>query len=139
MSDGDASERVRQGQHNDPPLLILTSLAEGPKHGYALLRDVESFAGVRLGPGTLYGAIGRLEERGLIEPAAPEGRARPYRLTGAGVVALEVRLSELSAIVGEGHARLQGAVAPADERRLHRGRRAPKLPQRSGEAIGGRA
>ncbi|HLK45319.1 MAG TPA: PadR family transcriptional regulator, partial [Acidimicrobiales bacterium] len=48
---------------NDPPLLILTSLAGGPKHGHALSRDIESFAGVRLGPGALYGAITRLEER----------------------------------------------------------------------------
>ena len=57
---------------NDPTLLILTSLASGEKHGYALLQDIERFAGVTLGPGTLYGAIGRLEERGRSSP-----RARP--------------------------------------------------------------
>ncbi|MDX6526430.1 MAG: hypothetical protein QOI43_1941, partial [Gaiellales bacterium] len=45
-------ERERGARPNDPPLLILTSLASGPKHGYALLQDIESFAGVRLGPGT---------------------------------------------------------------------------------------
>jgi DNA-binding PadR family transcriptional regulator len=54
------------GRENDPTTLILTSLASGPKHGYALLLDIEEFAGVRLGPGTLYGAISRLEQRGLI-------------------------------------------------------------------------
>ena len=41
---------------NDPPLLILVSLADGPKHGHALAKDIEDFAGVRLGPGALYGA-----------------------------------------------------------------------------------
>ncbi|MGH2864221.1 MAG: PadR family transcriptional regulator, partial [Solirubrobacteraceae bacterium] len=104
MSDPDRRAVARPDQQNDPPLLIMTSLAEGPRHGYGLLADIESFAGVRLGPGTLYGAIGRLEERGLIEPSAHEGRARPYRLTTAGVAALQTRLTELSAIVGEGRA-----------------------------------
>ena len=94
-------------RENDPPLLILTSLAGGPKHGYALLLDIEAFAGVRLGPGTLYGAIGRLEERGLIEPLDTEGRARPYRLTAAGSAALEAALGELRAVVDEGTARLR--------------------------------
>ena len=96
------------GRENDPPVLILTSLASGPKHGYALLLDIEGFAGVRLGPGTLYGAISRLEERGLIEPVAAEGRARPYRLTAEGAAALESTLAELRSIVEEGTARLRG-------------------------------
>jgi DNA-binding PadR family transcriptional regulator len=91
---------------NDPPLLILTSLASGPKHGYALLQDIESFAGVTLGPGTLYGAIARLEERGLIEPVGDSGRRRPYRLTASGHALLESTLEELRAIVDEGTARL---------------------------------
>jgi DNA-binding PadR family transcriptional regulator len=91
---------------NDPPVLILTSLASGPKHGYALQQDIERFAHVRLGPGTLYGAIGRLEERGLIEPAGPSGRRRPYRLTCAGEAALEASLASLRTVVDEGTARL---------------------------------
>ena len=94
---------------NDPPVLILTSLASGAKHGYALLQDIEAFAGVRLGPGTLYGAISRLEERGLIEAAGLSGRARPYRLSTAGRDLLEARLAELRAIVDEGTARLSRA------------------------------
>jgi len=69
---------------NDPPLLLLTSLASGPKHGYALLKDIEEFAGVTLSPGTLYGAITRLEELGLIEPVAEVERRRPYRITTDG-------------------------------------------------------
>lgn len=97
---------------NDPPLLILTSLASGPKHGYGLLQDIESFAGVTLGPGTLYGAIARLEERALIEPVGESGRRRPYRLTGAGHSLLEASLAELRAIVDEGTARLGGMRAP---------------------------
>lgn len=100
------------GRLNDPPVLILTSLAAGPKHGYALLQDIEKFAGVRLGPGTLYGAISRLEERGLIEALRDAGRRRPYRLTAAGAEALEITLDGLRSIVEEGTARLRRAPAP---------------------------
>jgi DNA-binding PadR family transcriptional regulator len=91
---------------NDPTVLILTSLASGEKHGYALQQDIEDFAGARLGPGTLYGAIGRLEERGLIEPVGESGRRRPYRLTAAGAEALRSAIDELRAIVDEGASRL---------------------------------
>ena len=49
---------------SDPTLLVLASLAAGDKHGYAIMEDVQQFANIRLGPGTLYGAITRLEERG---------------------------------------------------------------------------
>ena len=94
------------GRLNDPPVLILTSLASGPKHGYALLQDIEAFAGVRLGPGSLYGAISRLEERGLIEAIGSAGRRRPYRLTAVGAEALETTIADLRAIVEEGAARL---------------------------------
>ena len=72
------------GRWADPSLLVLASLADGPKHGYAITRDVEASVGVKLGPGTLYGAIARLEERGLIEALPPEQRRRPYRMTAAG-------------------------------------------------------
>ncbi|HEV7758323.1 MAG TPA: PadR family transcriptional regulator [Acidimicrobiales bacterium] len=100
------------GRPNDPTLLIMTSLASGSKHGYGLLQDIEGFAGVRLGPGTLYGAIGRLEERGLIEGVGEPGRRRPYRLTGAGAGALEAMLSDLQTIVDEGTARLANRPLP---------------------------
>jgi len=100
------------GRPNDPTVLILTSLASGPKHGYALLGDIEAFAGVRLGPGSLYGAIGRLEQRGLIEPVGETARKRPYRLTPAGEAALAATLAELRTIVDEGTARLARPRAP---------------------------
>jgi DNA-binding PadR family transcriptional regulator len=83
------------GRFADPALLILSSLADGDKHGYAITQDVEQIWGQRLGPGTLYGALGRLEARGLIEPATPEGRRRPYRLTGPGRDALRAQLAAL--------------------------------------------
>jgi DNA-binding PadR family transcriptional regulator len=91
---------------NDPPVLILTSLASGPKHGHALAKDIEGFAGVHLGPGALYGAITRLEERGLIEPLASVDRRRPYRITAAGSAALADAVSDMRRIADVGAARL---------------------------------
>ena len=95
---------------NDPGLLILTSLSCGPKHGHVLLLDIESFAGVRLGPGTLYGAITRLEERGLIEPLEADDRRRPYRITAGGTTALSESLSGLRRVVDAGMTRLAAAT-----------------------------
>ena len=96
------------GRSNEPPVLILTSLADGPKHGYALTKDIEQFAGVSLGPGTLYGAIARLEERALIvpEPVGTDDRRRPYRITGTGRVALEEAVREMRSLADEGASRL---------------------------------
>ena len=87
-------------------MLILTSLAGGPKHGHALAQDIQEFAGVTLGPGTLYGAITRLEERGLIEPLATEDRRKPYRITTAGSDALTDALRDMRRIAETGAARL---------------------------------
>ena len=103
----------RLERSNEPPVLILTSLADGPKHGYALSKDIAAFAGVTLGPGTLYGAIARLEERGLIEPdpAGTDRRRRPYRITGAGRVALEAAVREMRTLADEGALRLGIVVA----------------------------
>jgi DNA-binding PadR family transcriptional regulator len=80
------------GRYAGPATLILSSLAGGPKHGYALTKDVEEFAGVRLAPGTLYEALSRLESQGMIEALEPEDRKRPYRLTAAGATALAAHL-----------------------------------------------
>ena len=91
---------------NDPTLLVLVSLAAGPRHGHAILLDVRDFAGVRLGPGTLYGAIGRLEEDGLIEPMPLDGRRRPYRLTRDGRAALADRLGGLNQAIQTGLRRM---------------------------------
>src|ERR1700689_1558152 len=80
------------GRYAGPATLILSSLAEGTKHGYALTKDIEAFAGVRLAPGTLYEALARLDGQGLIEPVESSDRRRPYRLTAAGAAALRVHL-----------------------------------------------
>ena len=66
------------GRYAGPATLILSSLADGPKHGYALTKDVESFAGVRLAPGTLYEALARLESQGMIEALEAEDRRRSH-------------------------------------------------------------
>ena len=86
---------------NDPPLLILVSLADGPKHGHALAKDIEDFAGVKLGPGALYGAITRLVERGLIEPLGGDDRRRPYQITPPGSVALAALAQAMGRDLGE--------------------------------------
>src|SRR5947208_16721938 len=96
---------------NDPSLLVMTSLADGPKHGYAITVDVEEFAGVRLGPGTLYGALARLEAKGLIEALPADDRRRPYRLTADGSVALQQALRQLAAVTPKGLAPLPSAPA----------------------------
>ncbi len=92
---------------NEPTVLILTSLASGPKHGHALALDIEDFAGVRLGPGTLYGAITRLEEQGLIEALPADERRRPYRITTAGRAALVSTIEEMDRIVTTASRRLR--------------------------------
>ncbi len=96
------------GRFEEPALLVLTSLAEQPLHGYAIARDVESVAGVRLGPGTLYATLSRLEARGLIEGLPAADRRRPYRITGAGIELLRGRLERMEAIARTGLARLAG-------------------------------
>ena len=107
------TEKSRRGleRANEPAVLILTSLASGTKHGYMLAKDIESFAGVSLGPGTLYGAIARLEERGLIEPTEGDQRRRPYRITSAGRGALATAVQEMRTIADEGAERLGLAAA----------------------------
>jgi DNA-binding PadR family transcriptional regulator len=102
---------------NDPPILILTSLAGGPKHGHALSKDIEGFAGVVLGPGALYGAITRLEERGLIEPLESDDRRRPYRISATGSAYLAEAVGEMQRLADEGARRLAVANPVADPRR----------------------
>ncbi len=80
MSESQAS----LGRFADPALLVLASLAGGAQHGYGITRDVLAMSGVYLGPGTLYGAIARLEQRGWIHSLPAEGRRHPYEITAAG-------------------------------------------------------
>lgn len=85
------------GGWSDPGLLVLGSLAGGPKHGYAITEDVEATTGARLGPGTLYGALARLEERGLVRALPSEDRRRPYEITAAGAAVLRERAEAMRA------------------------------------------
>lgn len=95
------------GRFSEPALYVLISLADGPKHGYAMTKDIEAVSGQSLGPGTLYGAIARLEARKWIEPLPADDRRRPYRLTVAGERVLRHRLESLRAVARIGRARLQ--------------------------------
>lgn len=89
---------------NDAQLLVLTVLADTSAHGYAINAAIQELAGDRLGPGSLYGALTRLESRGLIEPDDPEddGRARTMRITDAGRDALRAQLTQLARISSVG-------------------------------------
>jgi DNA-binding PadR family transcriptional regulator len=97
------------GRSTGPATLILSSLADGAKHGYALTKDIEAFAGVRLAPGTLYEALTRLENQGLIEALASDDRRRPYRLTAAGARALQAHLQAQRHVADVGLGRLAGS------------------------------
>ena len=94
------------GRYAGPATLILSSLAGGAKHGYALMQDIEEFADVTLQPGTLYGALSRLESDGLIEAIAGDGRRRPYRLTPIGASALQAQLAAQRKVATVGLTRL---------------------------------
>jgi DNA-binding PadR family transcriptional regulator len=95
------------GQYSDPPLLVLASLANGPKHGHAMIEDIAALCGNRLGPGTLYGAIARLEQQGWIEPLAAEQRRQPYRITADGLRVLRAKLATLERFTKAGLQRLE--------------------------------
>ena len=101
-----AEREIEPGELSEQALLILVSLAGGPKHGYAMIQDIAAVSGRRLGPGTLYGAIARLERAGLIEPLVPEERRIPYRLTEAGARQLGAQLGGLRRIAATGLRRL---------------------------------
>jgi DNA-binding PadR family transcriptional regulator len=95
------------GRFSEPALFILISLADGPKHGYALAKDIEGFAGVKLGPGTLYGALSRLEDRGWIEALPADDRRRPYRITTRGAESLGAHLAAAQQVTTTGLRRLE--------------------------------
>ena len=97
------------GRFADPSLLILTSLADGPKHGYAMMTDVTVFSGVRMEPGTLYGALSRLERRGWVRPLEGAGRRRPYEITAVGQEILAGQVKAMQQLVQV--ARLRTATA----------------------------
>jgi DNA-binding PadR family transcriptional regulator len=94
------------GRFSDPSLLILSSLANGVKHGYAMMEDIREFSGTQLEPGTLYGALARLERRGWVEPLPAQERRRPYRLTAVGAAVLREQLASMQRVVETGLGRL---------------------------------
>jgi DNA-binding PadR family transcriptional regulator len=95
------------GRYAGPATLILASLADGPKHGYALTKDIEAFAGLRLAPGTIYEALSRLVSQGLIERLESDDRRRPYRLTATGAAALRAHLTDQRRVADVGLRRLE--------------------------------
>lgn len=100
------SELSDMGRFTDVSLLILLSLATGPKHGYAMIEDIAQFSGTSFEPGTLYGALMRLEKKGWIEALAAEDRRHPYQITGSGAAVLKRQLATLRQIVTVGEQRV---------------------------------
>jgi len=96
----------------EPVLLILTSLADQPRHGYALIKDIETLSQgrVRLSTGTLFGALRRLLENGWIErfDQADSSRGKQaYRLTPAGLIRLQAELDRMKQLTRAATARLK--------------------------------
>jgi DNA-binding PadR family transcriptional regulator len=96
------ARKTALGPASDPETLILTSLVDGPKHGYGVMQDIEQFAGVKLGPGTLYTAITRLVEKEMIQPKQTVDRQRPYRITKNGLALLSGELQNMRKIANFG-------------------------------------
>src|SRR5438067_13285663 len=101
-SSRDVASSSDSGHFSDPRFLVLASLANGPKHGHAMLDDIQQMCGTRLGPGTLYGAIARLERQGWIEPLPVDERRKPYQLTQSGQQAFAAKMKTLQQIVAQG-------------------------------------
>ncbi|MFD4763971.1 PadR family transcriptional regulator [Streptomyces sp. NPDC058439] len=103
-----ANQRRLEGlaRFGEPGALVLLSLSDGPKHGYAITADVKEQTGVQLGPGTLYGSLSKLVDRGLIVALPSEERRRPYEITPAGREALAAYLESWSRVVSTGRRRL---------------------------------
>ncbi|MGH7642184.1 MAG: PadR family transcriptional regulator [Candidatus Dormibacteria bacterium] len=106
MSGYSETELLGLGRFSEPSLLVLASLADGPKHGYAIMQDISRFHGTRMEAGTLYAVLARLEPRGWIEPLRPVGRRRPYRLTDAGRAELHRHVVSLERVVATARRRL---------------------------------
>lgn len=101
-----SADLSEMGRFTDVSLLILLSLASGSKHGYAIMEDIEQFSGTHFEPGTLYGALMRLERKGWITALPAEDRRHPYQLTGVGMAVLRQQMATLQQIVAVGTSRL---------------------------------
>jgi DNA-binding PadR family transcriptional regulator len=113
MPDQEVAALAKLGRYTGPATLILASLADGSKHGYALTKDIELFAGIRLPPGTLYEALARLERQGLIAALASDDRRRPYELTTNGASALASQLAGQQRVADIGLRRLSERATAA--------------------------
>lgn len=94
------------GHFSEPALLVLASLAGGPKHGYAMVEDIARLSHIRLRPTTLYAVLARLEQRGFVEALPAQERRRPYRLTEAGAAVLHTQLQSMERFATAGLGRL---------------------------------
>jgi DNA-binding PadR family transcriptional regulator len=101
------ARKPQTGPSADPELLILMSLADGARHGYAVMQDIEQFSGIKLGPGTLYTAISRLVEKRMIRPEPVADRQRPYRITNTGLATLAEEVQKMRRVVNVGARRLR--------------------------------
>lgn len=100
------TKQLDLGRFAEPALLILISLCGAQRHGYAMMDDIASFSGVKLGPGTLYGALARLEKQGLIQAVPSTDRRQPYRLTATGKTALQEQLNAMHSVTTAGLQRM---------------------------------
>ncbi|MBA2456037.1 MAG: helix-turn-helix transcriptional regulator [Nocardioidaceae bacterium] len=99
----------RPPRFSEPALLVLISLLDGPRHGYAIADDIERLTGDRPGPGSLYGAVSRLVGTGLIAEGDADGRRRPYRLTPRGMSLVRAEVATMAAVSHEARRRLRAA------------------------------
>jgi len=97
---------VKKNKFSEPSLLILISLAEKNLHGYAIMEDIEKSFDIKLGPGTLYGAISRLEKAGYISLLESQDRKKPYKLTKDGQIYLTEQIKEIQKVTSLGMKRL---------------------------------
>jgi DNA-binding PadR family transcriptional regulator len=122
----------------EPTFLILTALAGGPLHGYGVIQEVTALSGgrVRLRAGTLYGALDRLSEQGLVAADREEivdGRLRRYYvLTDAGAGVLDAEAKRLAHNAETAAARLRGRAATAAKPVRNR----PKLARQATPGLG---
>src|SRR5690625_4462596 len=97
---------MAKSKFSEPALFILISLADQNRHGYAIMEDIEESYDVKLGPGTLYGAISRLEKAGYISTIESKDRKKPYRLTQEGQIYLTEEIKRIQKVTNIGMKRL---------------------------------
>ncbi|MBY7141541.1 PadR family transcriptional regulator [Virgibacillus sp. NKC19-3] len=96
----------KKSKFSEPSLLILISLAEKNRHGYAIMEDIEESYNIKIGPGTLYGAISRLEKWGYIRVLTSEEHKKPYKLTEEGQQYVTEQIKEMQKVTNLGLKRL---------------------------------